>query len=79
MFLDMEVINFHMYEDPNYHLNSFFLCLIMNCARGQIQHMHLTDTALADTATVSLIVNVVHWFFPSFDYRYRLFFTIFAV
>lgn len=38
----------------------------------KIQHMHLTDTALADTATVSLIVNVVHWFFPSFDYRWLL-------
>lgn len=35
----------------------------------QVQHTHLTDTAAADYATVNLIVNVLHWCFPSFDYR----------
>ncbi|KAJ7542373.1 hypothetical protein O6H91_10G103500 [Diphasiastrum complanatum] len=38
----------------------------------KVQHIHLTDTAAADTATVALIVNVVHWLFPSFDYRWLL-------
>jgi aarF domain-containing kinase len=38
----------------------------------KVQHMHLTDSAMADTATVDLIVNVVYWFFPSFDYRWLL-------
>jgi hypothetical protein len=32
--------------------------------------MHLTDSALADTATVAFVVSFVHWLFPSFDYRY---------
>lgn len=31
----------------------------------------MTDTAAADCATVELIVNTLHWFFPSFDYRFR--------
>ncbi|RWR88123.1 putative ATATH9 [Cinnamomum micranthum f. kanehirae] len=35
----------------------------------KVQHTHLTDTAAADYATVNLIVNVLHWCFPSFDYR----------
>ena len=30
----------------------------------------MTDTAAADHATVDMIVNTVHRFFPSFDYRY---------
>lgn len=38
----------------------------------QVQHIHMTDTAAADRAGVELIVNTLHWFFPSFDYRYPL-------
>ncbi|KAG0556019.1 hypothetical protein M758_11G018300 [Ceratodon purpureus] len=38
----------------------------------KVQHMHLTDSAVADTATVDFIVSLVHWFFPSFDYRWLL-------
>lgn len=38
----------------------------------QVQHMHLTDSAVADTATVELLVNTVHLLFPSFDYRYSI-------
>ncbi|WCJ19860.1 AarF domain-containing protein kinase 1 [Euphorbia peplus] len=36
----------------------------------KVQHTHMTDTAAADHATVELIVNTLHWFFPSFDYRW---------
>lgn len=36
----------------------------------KVQHTHLTDTAAADYATVNLIVNALHWCFPSFDYRW---------
>ncbi|EXC41586.1 hypothetical protein L484_000294 [Morus notabilis] len=36
----------------------------------KVQHTHMTDTAAADHATVEYIVNTLHWFFPSFDYRY---------
>lgn len=36
----------------------------------KVQHMHLTDTAVADIATVDLIVNFLHWCFPAFDYRW---------
>ncbi|XXG70323.1 hypothetical protein AAC387_Pa06g3106 [Persea americana] len=36
----------------------------------KVQHTHLTDTAAADYATVNLIVNVLHWCFPSFDFRW---------
>ncbi|CAH1418658.1 unnamed protein product [Lactuca virosa] len=36
----------------------------------KVQHMHMTDTAAADYATVELIVNTLHWIFPSFDYRW---------
>jgi hypothetical protein len=36
----------------------------------QVQHPHMTETAAADQATVELIVNTLHNFFPSFDYRY---------
>uniref|UniRef100_A0A803P178 ABC1 atypical kinase-like domain-containing protein n=1 Tax=Cannabis sativa TaxID=3483 RepID=A0A803P178_CANSA len=36
----------------------------------KVQHIHMTDTAAADQATVELIVNTLHWIFPSFDYRY---------
>ncbi|CAM6086737.1 unnamed protein product [Calypogeia fissa] len=38
----------------------------------KVQHMHLTDTAAADTATVDVIVNLLHWLFPTFDYRWLL-------
>ncbi|KAL5801088.1 hypothetical protein ACOSQ3_032720 [Xanthoceras sorbifolium] len=38
----------------------------------KVQHTHMTDTAAADHATVELIVNTLHWFFPSFDYRWLL-------
>ncbi|GMH04203.1 hypothetical protein Nepgr_006042 [Nepenthes gracilis] len=36
----------------------------------KVQHTHMTDTAAADYATVELIVNTLHWFFPNFDYRW---------
>ncbi|XP_028557114.1 putative ABC1 protein At2g40090 isoform X5 [Dendrobium catenatum] len=36
----------------------------------KVQHTHLTDTATADIATVTLIVNALNWFFPEFDYRW---------
>ncbi|KAI3817804.1 hypothetical protein L1987_11602 [Smallanthus sonchifolius] len=35
-----------------------------------VQRTHITDTAAADLATVELIVNTLHRFFPSFDYRW---------
>ncbi|XP_020576582.1 putative ABC1 protein At2g40090 isoform X2 [Phalaenopsis equestris] len=35
-----------------------------------VQHTHLTDTATADIATVTLIVNALNWCFPEFDYRW---------
>ncbi|XP_057788888.1 putative ABC1 protein At2g40090 [Salvia miltiorrhiza] len=36
----------------------------------KVQHIHMTDTAQADYATVELLVNVLHRVFPSFDYRW---------
>ncbi|XAR71931.1 Cadmium-transporting ATPase [Bertholletia excelsa] len=36
----------------------------------KVQHIHMTDTAAADYATVELIVNTLHRFFPTFDYRW---------
>ncbi|XP_072976509.1 putative ABC1 protein At2g40090 isoform X1 [Typha angustifolia] len=36
----------------------------------KVQHTHLTDTAVADLATVEFIVNFLHWCFPAFDYRW---------
>lgn len=36
----------------------------------KVQHTHLTDTAVADIATVDLIVKCLHWCFPAFDYRW---------
>ncbi|XP_015877370.3 putative ABC1 protein At2g40090 [Ziziphus jujuba] len=36
----------------------------------KVQHTHMTDTAAADQASVELIVNTLHRFFPSFDYRW---------
>ncbi|KAJ1383382.1 UbiB domain [Sesbania bispinosa] len=38
----------------------------------KVQHTHMTDTAAADHATVELIVNTLHKFFPSFDYRWLI-------
>lgn len=38
----------------------------------KVQHTHMTDTAAADHATVELIVNTLHRFFPSFDYRWLI-------
>ncbi|KAJ0017877.1 hypothetical protein Pint_10681 [Pistacia integerrima] len=38
----------------------------------QVQHTHMTNTAAVDHATVELIVNTLHKFFPSFDYRWLL-------
>jgi len=36
----------------------------------KVQHTHLTDTAVADYATVEILVNFLHWCFPAFDYRW---------
>ncbi|OAY46247.1 putative ABC1 protein At2g40090 [Manihot esculenta] len=36
----------------------------------KVQPTHMTDTAATDRAIVELIVNTLHWFFPSFDYRW---------
>ncbi|PWA41388.1 ABC2-like protein [Artemisia annua] len=36
----------------------------------KVQHMHMTDTAAADYATVEFVVNTLHRLFPSFDYRW---------
>ncbi|XP_075514128.1 putative ABC1 protein At2g40090 isoform X2 [Primulina tabacum] len=36
----------------------------------KVQHTHMLDTAAVDYATVELIVNTLHWLFPSFDYRW---------
>ncbi|KAK2388031.1 protein ACTIVITY OF BC1 COMPLEX KINASE 8, chloroplastic [Trifolium repens] len=38
----------------------------------KVQHPHMTETAAADQATVELIVNTLHNFFPSFDYRWLI-------
>ncbi|KAL5076736.1 hypothetical protein RYX36_015720 [Vicia faba] len=38
----------------------------------KVQHSHMTETAAADQATVELIVNTLHNFFPSFDYRWLI-------
>ncbi|WOH09058.1 hypothetical protein DCAR_0728511 [Daucus carota subsp. sativus] len=38
----------------------------------KVQHIHMTDSAAADYATVELIVNTLHQFFPSFDYRWLI-------
>ncbi|XP_031283077.1 uncharacterized protein LOC116141728 [Pistacia vera] len=49
----------------------YFLCqnYFLNI---QVQYTHMTDTAAANHATVELIVNTLHKFFPSFDYRWLL-------
>nr|GMD59106.1 putative ABC1 protein At2g40090 [Ipomoea batatas] len=36
----------------------------------KVQHTHMTDTAAADYATVGLVVNTLHRFFPDVDYRW---------
>ncbi|OEL24599.1 putative ABC1 protein [Dichanthelium oligosanthes] len=36
----------------------------------KVQHDHLTDTSVVDIATVGLLVNVLHYIFPTFDYRW---------
>nr|CAB3493594.1 unnamed protein product [Digitaria exilis] len=36
----------------------------------KVQHDHLTDTSVVDIATVDLLVNALHYIFPTFDYRY---------
>uniref|UniRef100_J3LRU8 ABC1 atypical kinase-like domain-containing protein n=1 Tax=Oryza brachyantha TaxID=4533 RepID=J3LRU8_ORYBR len=36
----------------------------------KVQHDHLTDTSVIDIATVGLIVNTLHYIFPTFDYRW---------
>ncbi|CAN0909724.1 Putative ABC1 protein At2g40090 [Linum grandiflorum] len=38
----------------------------------KVQHTHMTDTAAADHATVDMVVNALHWMFPSFDYRWLI-------
>ncbi|KAL1290293.1 hypothetical protein HN51_058740 [Arachis hypogaea] len=38
----------------------------------KVQHAHMTETAAADHATVELVVNTLHRFFPSFDYRWLI-------
>lgn len=58
---------------PHFHRFVFLLrvpFLRLNNFNIQVQHTHMTDTAAADHATVELIVNTLHWVFPSFDYRY---------
>lgn len=50
-----------------------YLCNILSSHKlcgFQVQHAHVTDTAIADTASVELIVKVLNWCFPSFDYRW---------
>ncbi|XP_062212116.1 putative ABC1 protein At2g40090 [Phragmites australis] len=36
----------------------------------KVQHDHLKDTGVVDIATVDLLVNVLHYIFPTFDYRW---------
>lgn len=36
----------------------------------KVQHDHLTDTSVIDIATVDLLVNALHYIFPTFDYRW---------
>ncbi|XP_020086606.1 putative ABC1 protein At2g40090 [Ananas comosus] len=36
----------------------------------KVQHIHLTDTAVADIVTVDFLVNFLHRCFPAFDYRW---------
>nr|GEW52911.1 leucine-rich repeat-containing protein [Tanacetum cinerariifolium] len=43
--------------------------VLMRNKRRYVHHMHMTDTAPANYATTKFIVNTLHWFFPSFDYR----------
>ncbi|KAM3294701.1 hypothetical protein ACQJBY_037530 [Aegilops geniculata] len=36
----------------------------------KVQHDHLIDTSVVDIATVDLVVNALHYVFPTFDYRW---------
>ncbi|XP_039831496.1 putative ABC1 protein At2g40090 isoform X2 [Panicum virgatum] len=36
----------------------------------KVQHDYLTDTSVVDIATVDLLVNALHYIFPTFDYRW---------
>lgn len=36
----------------------------------KVQHDHLTNTGVVDIATVDLLVNALHYIFPTFDYRW---------
>lgn len=63
-------INFFLHEFECEHFMRSTSCSLMYYVNVQVQHTHLTDTAAADHATVELIVNTLHKFFPSFDYRY---------
>ncbi|KAH9329900.1 hypothetical protein KI387_002008, partial [Taxus chinensis] len=38
----------------------------------KVQHTHMTNTAAIDTATVEFVVNILHWIFPTFDYRWLI-------
>ena len=39
------------------------------CFGLQVQHDHLVDTSVMDIATVDLVVNALHYIFPTFDYK----------
>ncbi|KAJ0045503.1 hypothetical protein Pint_05716 [Pistacia integerrima] len=39
-------------------------------SKVQAQYTHMINTAAADHATMKLLVNTLHKFLPSFDYRY---------
>jgi hypothetical protein len=41
------------------------------CFGLQVQHDHSMDTSAIDIATVDLVVNALHYIFPTFDYRYN--------
>ncbi|XP_076944468.1 putative ABC1 protein At2g40090 [Bidens hawaiensis] len=55
-----------------HYIPSYLILYIDNYSFLQVQHMHMTDTAVADYATVELIVTTLHWIFPSFDYRWLI-------
>jgi hypothetical protein len=53
---------------PRLDLQVFFF---RECLDLQVQHDHLTYTSVRDNATVDLLVNDLHYIFPTFDYRYN--------
>ncbi|XP_038980071.1 putative ABC1 protein At2g40090 isoform X4 [Phoenix dactylifera] len=65
---DQNLIQFHWQV---LLLRKFMLLKLMmaKSLSVKVQHTHLMDTAIADIATVGLVVNFLHWFFPAFDYR----------